>query len=105
MFGIPGPGLLIERIPVRPEPSQSRDVTGFAKLKGFRPYCRIALYRYYEGTSLLVIGTSIAPTPVGSKPKDIHNRNGFWGEPVQFIVQHIVNCQRTGHTYTDPSRV
>ena len=33
----------------------------------------------------------------GEPPLTYMSKNGWWGEPVQFFVQHINNCQQLGH--------
>ncbi|CAE7306841.1 FCPE [Symbiodinium sp. KB8] len=37
----------------------------------------------------------------GEPPLSYMNRYGFWGEPVQYIVSHIANCQSYSGSYVD----
>eukprot|EP00437_Effrenium_voratum_P034710 CAMPEP_0181477076 /NCGR_PEP_ID=MMETSP1110-20121109/42032_1 /TAXON_ID=174948 /ORGANISM="Symbiodinium sp., Strain CCMP421" /LENGTH=471 /DNA_ID=CAMNT_0023602371 /DNA_START=74 /DNA_END=1489 /DNA_ORIENTATION=- len=50
---------------------------------------------------IAILGLMWQDGTFGEPPLTYMNKNGFWGEPVQFIVQHIVNCQSFSGSYVD----
>lgn len=50
---------------------------------------------------IAILGLMWQDGTFGEPPLTYMNKNGFWGEPVQFIVSHIVNCQSFSGSYVD----
>mmetsp|Transcript_3937 Transcript_3937/g.7089 ORF Transcript_3937/g.7089 Transcript_3937/m.7089 type:complete len:469 (+) Transcript_3937:79-1485(+) len=42
---------------------------------------------------IAIMGLMVQDGMFGEAPLSYMNKNGFWGEPVQYIVSHISNCQ------------